>query len=128
MATVTFGTKMSVKDFLASKNISKGNKVFFNYMKKKGTSEDAFYNDESGKETTIKKMAVQDEVGNTIAYVASKVAAELQEGKKPENLQFVETTIESVNPETAEIQQVTSWTLCHTNLNNVIDATDILGL
>lgn len=128
MATVTFGTKMSVRDFLASKNISKGQKVFFNYMKKKGTSEDAFYNDENGNPTTIKRMAVQDEVGNTIAFVASKVAAELQEGKRPENLQFVETAIQSVNPETAELEEVKSWTLCHTNLTNVIDATDILGL
>ena len=128
MATVTFGTKMSVRDFLASRNISKGNKVYFNYMCKKGSTDPAFYNDESGKETTIKRMAVQDEVGNTIAYVASKVAGELQEGKKPENLQFVETTIQSVDPETAVLQTVTSWTLCHANLNNVIDATDILGL
>lgn len=130
MATVTFGRKATVENFLAMNNIVKGQKVFFNYMCKKGSTDPAFYNDEDGKETTIRRMAFQDEAGNTLAFLSSKVAEEYASGKNIQEggLQFVETTTERVNPETAEIEKNTAWVLCHPNHSNSIDASAIFGL
>ena len=128
-STVKFGRKMTIENFMALNNIARGSKVYFNYMFKKGTSEPAFYNDEEGKETTIRRMAFQDEAGNTLAFLSSKVADEYQQGAdiRKNGLQFVETTTERVNPETAQIESNTAWVLCHPSTQNLVDATAILG-
>ena len=128
-SNVTFGRKVTVENFMALNNIQKGAKTFFNYMCKKGSQEPAFYNTPDGKETSIRRMAFQDEAGNTLAFLSSKVAEEIQAGKNPREggLQFVETTTQRVNPETAELESNTAWVLCHPNGANQIDASGILG-
>ena len=128
MAKTTFGRHLSVESFIKEKGMTK---IFFNGMCVKGSQEPAYFNDENGNPTTIRRVAIQNQDKETVAFLSSELSEKYWKDKASVNsdpIQFVETTTEQVNPVTAEVETNTSWVLCRENTANVDDMSAIFGL